>query len=196
MDGHAARPGFANRIQHLNDIKPLLTESKYKRAMEQLLTDEIDVNTGVVGYRKGKGNTYLRDWDGRIERGRSIVLVDEMTAVALRHKYEHFLADEKWNYPADEYFRKTNLRDAAVIHYFADGERLPSGDIVPGRAGRTWAASKWFDYFHNVRSEYDIQPWCRYDRLLGRTLTDKMTGAVRKMVLSIEFGQRLRGKGA
>lgn len=174
VDGTAENPGFANRIQYINDVKHLLNDDEYRQTIKQILVDEIDVNTGVVGYVKGKGDAFLKDWVERIEKGHSLMLIDEIMAVSLLHRYPHFLADEKWNCPADEFFRRTNIRDAAVIHYFADGIRLPFGNIVLGRAGHTWASIKWFNHFHKVQSEHKLIEWCRYDNVLGESLINKV----------------------
>jgi hypothetical protein len=192
IDGNAENPGFANRVQHLNDIKHLLSDDEYRQTIRQLLVDEIDVNTGVVGHVKGKGDAFLQDWIRRIEQGVSIILIDEILAVSLLHRYPHFLADEKWNCPADEFFRKTNLRDAAIIHYFADGTRLRFGNIVLGRAGHTWASTKWFSHFYKVRSEYKLSEWCKYDNVLCRSLPYKVKSFAERTLLSTKFGQRLR----
>ena len=174
IDGSAENPGWANRVQYVNDIKHLLSDDEYRQTIKQLLIDEIDVNTGVMGHVKGKGDAFLQDWKRRIEKGLSLTLVDEILAVALLHRYPHFLADEKWNCPADEFFRKTNIRDAAIIHYFADGARLPFGNIILGRAGHTWASTKWFTHFYKVRSEYKLNEWCKFDKVLGGNLTHRV----------------------
>jgi hypothetical protein len=68
-------------------------------------------------------------------------LLDEMLVVALIGDYPHFLADEIWNCPADECFRRTNLADAVIIHYFADGHHL-FGNQRMGRNPGTWAGKK------------------------------------------------------
>jgi len=54
VDGTAENPGFANRIKYINDVKHLLNDDEYRQTIKQILVDEIDVNTGVVGYVKGK----------------------------------------------------------------------------------------------------------------------------------------------
>ncbi len=193
IDGSAEHPGFAPRVEHLNSVRHLLSDDEYRQTIKQLLVDEIDVNVGVIGHVKGKGDAFLQDWTRRIEQGPPLILLDEMLAVALLHRYPHFLADERWNCPADDFFRRTNIRDAAIIHYFADGLRLPFGNFVLGRAGyNTWASVKWFDHFNSIRSEYPLDEWCRFDQVLGGSPARKVKSFAVGTLLSTGLGQRLR----
>jgi hypothetical protein len=72
-------------------------------------------------------------------------------------RHRHFLADERWNCPADEFCRRTNLSDACVIHYFADGIRVHG--IRLGRNPATWAGKKWYDTYRDAARKLDLKQW-------------------------------------
>ena len=162
INGSANDHKWGARLRHLEDIKDVLTKEEYDRAKNSLLHDKIDINLGVMGYSKGSGDAFLQDWSQRTKEGGAIGLIDESLTTALCHKYPHYLADEKWNCPAGEFFRQTNLRDAHIIHYFADGA-LAEGFIL-GRNLNTWAGKIWFSKFNEMLQAIDIRPWCKYDR--------------------------------
>ena len=163
VDGTASRPGWANRMKHLEDVRELVDATTYADAVRRLLDERIDVNVGVMGISRPLGDTFLTDWAERMERGRStrIQLMDEMLAVALVAKHRHFLTDEKWNCPADEFFRRTNLADAHVIHYFADGNQVYG--IHLGRNPASWAGKKWYKAYRQAAQHIDLSRWVRAD---------------------------------
>ena len=163
VDGAPGRPGWANRLQFLAGIRGLVDEQTYKVGINRLVNDRIDVNVGVMGIASPAGDAFLADWAERMERGRSqqILLIDEMLAFALLANHQHFLANEIWNCPADEFFRRTNLADARIIHYFADGCRVHG--IRLGRNRDTWAGKKWYAVYRQVARQIDLRHWTQCD---------------------------------
>jgi len=163
VDGTSEQPGFANRMAHLDDIRSLIGEDYHDEAKRQLLNERIDVNIGVMGIARPAGNAFLDDWADFMERGgsRRILLMDEMLVVALMNRHRHYLADETWNCPADEFFRQTNLADASIIHYFADGHTIHG--IRLGRNPSTWAGRKWFDMYLQAADRLELDRWTRFD---------------------------------
>lgn len=81
--------------------------------------------------------------------------------VAILPQHRHHLADERWNCPADEFFRNTNLAGAGVIHYFADGTRV--GGTRLGRNPGSWAGRKWYAGFGEAAGAIDLDRWRRLD---------------------------------
>jgi len=159
VDGSPDRPGWANRVGHLESVRGFLDADTHAEAFRRLVEERIDINVGVMGISRPLGEPFLADWSERMERGRSsgILLFDEMLTVGLAGKYPHYLADEKWNCPADEFFRRTNLADARIIHYFADGLRVH--EIRLGRNPFTWAGKKWYEACREAGQVLDLGPW-------------------------------------
>src|SRR5581483_8442512 len=157
------KSGWPNRVQLLNGVRHLVDADTYAEALRRLLDERVDVNVGVMGISRPRGDAFLHDWAEGMEKGRSadIPLLDEMLTLALLPKHHHFLADEKWNCPADEFFRRTNLADACVIHYFADGWRV--GRIRIGRNPATWAGQKWYRAHAGMSRRLDLAAWERSD---------------------------------
>lgn len=163
VDGTVNNPGFANRTRHLEDVRELVDPATYAEAVRRMLDERIDINIGVLGIARPLGDAFLADWAERMERGHSrrIQLMDEMLAVALSATHRHYLADEKWNCPADEFFRRTNLADAHVIHYFADGNKVHG--ISLGRNPATWAGKKWYRAYQQTAQFIDLSRWVQAD---------------------------------
>ncbi|MBW8638008.1 hypothetical protein K1W69_12495 [Hoeflea sp. WL0058] len=111
IDGAAGRPGFDSRMNHLEDIRELIGDDLHQQTAKRMLDDRIDVNVGLVGIARPTGEDFPADWAAHMEKGRDrkILLMDEMTVVALINRHRRHLADEAWNCPADEFFRRTNL---------------------------------------------------------------------------------------
>ncbi len=164
IDGTSAIPGFGNRVGHLSDARDIIDPELFERAKRRMIEDRIDINAGVMGIARPKGDVFFSDWSHHMEkgRGRSIDLLDEILAVALSAKHPHYLADEVWNCPADEYFRRTNLADAKIIHYFAEGARIYSNPL--GRNPHSWAGRKWLEACVEAQSRVDLREWIRCDR--------------------------------
>ena len=80
-----------------------------------------------------------------------------MLVVGLLGSHHHFLADEKWNCPADEFFRRTNLADARVIHYFGDGHYVQGMRL--GRNPATWAGKKWYACHARAARQLNLSRW-------------------------------------
>jgi hypothetical protein len=100
-----------------------------------------------------------------MDLGRSIPLVDETLTNLLIADFEHHLADESWNCPADEMFRRTPLREARIVHYFADGVVLDDSRRL-GRNRETEAGRAWFDAFDEMRAELPIEQWTTLEESL------------------------------
>lgn len=163
LDGTPEKPG--GRMCLLPGIRELLGPELYDGAVRRITRDFTDVNIGVMGISSPKGDGFLEDLATLIERGRhqSITLLDEFAVLSLLDRHAHFLADEMWNCPADEFFRRTNLRDAKIIHYFAEGASYRGLQI--GRNRNTWAGLKWFDAYESATRDLDLPQWVARDPL-------------------------------
>jgi hypothetical protein len=161
LDGSPEKPG--GRMGMLKAISHLVDPAIYEAAVRRITLERKDVNIGVMGVSRPRGDAFIRDLTELTERGRheNIMLLDEMLVVALLGIHEHSLADEMWNCPADEFFRQTNLRDARIIHYFAEG--MSYRGITIGRRRTSWAGLKWFDAFESAAKELDLEAWVSRD---------------------------------
>jgi hypothetical protein len=166
-DGYGG-PGQWSRVELLKGVRNLVDRETYAEALRRMRDERIDVNIGVMGISRPRGDAFLADWAERIERGRGqgSLLLDEMLVVALLPKHRHFLADEEWNCPADEFFRRTNLGDARVIHYFADGTSVHG--IRIGRNPATWAGRGWYAAYADARRELNLAVWESSDPTFAR----------------------------
>lgn len=198
VDGTEAAPGFGNRIAHLSDLKPIIDPELFEQAKRRMLEDRIDINAGVMGIARPKGDAFLSEWSHLMEkgRGRSIYLLDEISVVALSAKHPHYLADEIWNCPADEYFRRTNLADARIIHYFAEGARVYSNPL--GRNPHTWAGRKWLEACVEAQSHIDLREWIKCDpdfpRVIPREFAERLPiGSWKRLSAVTRLGSRGRG---
>ena len=159
VGGSPDRPGWSNRLALLEGVRPLIEPETWEKATRRLVDERIDVNVGVMGISRPRGDAFLTDWSERMERGRAsrIDLMDEMLVVALLADHRHELAEEAWNCPADEFFRTTNLADANVIHYFADSHLLLGSRL--GRNPATWAGQKWIEAHDDCARHLDLHRW-------------------------------------
>jgi len=188
VDGTAERRGWSDRVALLEGIRGLVDARVYEAALERLVNERLDVNIGVMGIARPRGDAFLADWAQALERdpGRRALLLDEMTVVSILPNHRHFLAEEAWNCPADEFFRRTNLADARVIHYFADGNHVYGMRL--GRNPETWAGRKWYDAYRETARQLDLRPWERADPTLRppgplRRLFPRGAGRPIRMVL-------------
>jgi len=163
VDGSPERPGWADRVGLMRRIRNLVGEDAFNRAVSRMIDQRIDINAGVMGIARPQGEAFLAEWAEYAEAGRSrnIPILDELLVVALATRHGHYLAGEPWNCPADEFFRRTNLGDARIIHYFADGTR-PFG-IRLGRNPATWAGRKWYQAYRQAAADLDLGRWKRTD---------------------------------
>jgi len=168
VNGTATDHRWAYRLGHLDDIRTLLSEEEFSAARKKLLEDRIDINIGVMGYSKGRGDAFMRDFFVRIEKAKkrkmTMSCLDEMIILALSNKYPHHLAEEKWNCPADVFFRKTSLKEAVIVHYFADGAQVEGRKM--GRQPNTEAGPLWFSKFNELSEKVDLSYWKKYDEVV------------------------------
>lgn len=164
IEGTPERPG--GRVALINGIRHLIDDDTYAKALRRVTVEQQDVNIGVMGISRPRGNAFLSDYSEHMERGRMgpVALLDEMLVVALLSRHRHCLADEFWNCPADEFFRRTNLRDARIIHYFGEGASYRG--MVYGRNRNTWAGKRWFDAFESAARDLPLDKWVARDPLL------------------------------
>lgn len=169
IEGNPDVHGDVSRLGHLEDVRALLGQARFEIAVHRMVHDRIDVNIGLLGISRTTGAAFLSEWAKLMEaaRDRKIVLLDEMLVVGLLAGYPHYLADEAWNCPADEIFRRTNLADAIVLHYFGDGAVL-SGRQRMGRNAATWAGREWYKAYGEASSALDLRPWRLLDRNFDR----------------------------
>ncbi len=163
IGGTHEKRGPFDRVDHLEGVRNLLAPKTFEIAMHRLVQEKIDVNIGVFGISLPRGAAFLNDWAAHMERGRgkNILLLDEMLVNGLLGIHDHYLADEAWNCPADEYFRYTNLADAKVIHYFGDGDTRLGSRM--GRNPATWAGMLWFQMYKEASDIIDFGPWRTHD---------------------------------
>lgn len=168
VDGSPGSPGWGNRSGELDQIRDLVDPEALEATTRRLLEERIDVNVGVMGVARPRGDAFLADWSARMERGNGagIQLLDELLVVALLSQHRHALVDEAWNCPADEFFRRTNLADARVIHYFADGHRVHG--LRLGRNRSTWAGKRWYEVYEQAALELDLRRWRYLDPTFQR----------------------------
>jgi hypothetical protein len=160
VDGSPDRPrGSLYRMGLMEQLRDLVDGDTYSTAVRRLVDDRIDINVGVMGVSRPKGDVFLNEWSELMERRRhdGILLLDELLVVVLLPRHRHFLADEAWNCPADEFFRRTNLADARVIHYFGDGHIVDGTRL--GRNPATWAGRKWYKVYREAAKQIDLRHW-------------------------------------
>lgn len=165
IEGSREKPGWANRVGHLESVREFVEPQVFSAALARMLQERIDVNVGVMGIAKRSGGAFLEDYCAAMERARpkQILLADEMLTVALIAKHRHDLAEEAWNCPADELFRRTNPLEAKVLHYFGDGCRV--NGLRLGRNLTTWAGRMWYRVYELAARELDLDFWERRDPL-------------------------------
>ena len=182
--GSIDRKGACCRIDHLNDIRHVLQKEEFEAASDGLLNRNLDINIGVMGCVKGKSDAFLRELDERIRayaaQERIIKFpVDEMLTLALSYRYQHYLAEEKWNCPEDEFFRRTDIKDANIIHYFAEG--LERGGRVLGRSRDTEAGKLWFAKLEELSRDQKLDYWLKLDPFFNRPkkgIKDRIAGPI------------------
>lgn len=195
IDRKPGEHGRISRMELLDGLKGLLDAEILARAAHRLVHDRIDINVGVLGVSRPLGDEFLAAWSKYMEIGRDqkVLLLDEMLVVALIDRYPHFLADEIWNCPADEYFRRTNLSDAVAIHYFADGVHL-FNDRRLGRNPQTWAGRKWYEAYFETAGVIDLTRWRildpRFDRSVEPVFAGPPGAALRNGLRDVERGIR------
>lgn len=166
IDGTRENPGEISRFEHFETVKELLCPDLFERTIERLVSQRIDLNIGVLGICRPRGNGFMEAWEHHMEKGRGqgIPILDELLVCALVNNHPHHLAGEIWNCPADEHFRRTNISDAKVIHYFADGHCI-SGVHRMGRNYNTWAGRKWYQAYVEATATLDLERWKMLDDL-------------------------------
>ena len=171
IEGTPERHGRCSRVNLLNKIRKLVAPQIHARTMHNLLAHRLDVNVGVMGVTAAGGQDFLDQWAKAIEADpqRRIPLLDEMLALALFSEHEHSLMDETWNCPADEFFRRSNLADARIIHYFAEGTTIRGMRL--GRNPATWAGKIWYDTYREVSARFNTSRWEKPDPYFSPALT-------------------------
>ncbi len=164
VNGTPNRRGWADRVSHLNSVRKLLGEPLHAAALKRMTVDHVDVNIGVLGVSRPVGQRFLDDFSARMEAGRQsrIPLMDEMLVVGMLPAHRHALAGERWNCPADVFFRTTPLEAAAIVHYFADAHRVQ--DLLLGRSPARSAGRLWFNAAAKAAREIDLKRWIAFDK--------------------------------
>lgn len=169
VGGTRDRPGEMCRVDHLAAVAGLIGPELHEQALRRMLDDGIDLNIGVIGISRPRGDAFLADWAAALERGRGrdIAIMDEMLVVGLVNRHPHWVAEERWNCPADAPFRTTSLDEAAAIHFFADGHLL-DGRVRLGRNRHSEAGQMWYDAWREAGRALDLARWRRLDRRFDR----------------------------
>ncbi|MFT7529860.1 MAG: hypothetical protein ACI9FD_000863 [Gammaproteobacteria bacterium] len=194
IDGSEIRPCGLSRVGLLKGVRELVAADTFSNALNRMLVDRIDINIGVMGVERDLSGSFLNDLSNAMEKSISgkITLLDEMLVVALSAKHSHYLADEAWNCPADEFFRRTNLADAHIIHYFADNERV--GGARLGRNPATWAGKKWYINYKSAANDLNLRYWQKRDPMfigaMARTLAHGLPNA--RSIAKRSYKQRKR----
>ena len=163
VEGTPERRGWGDRISLLDGIKSLLKSEDYDAARERLLVHGIDINIGLMGFSRPTGDAFLREWAEHMERGQGLKasIMDEMLINALQGRHRCHLVDDKWNCPASEFYRLTNVFDARMIHYFADGSRIFGARMA--RSMSSLAGRLWLKAYAEAGQHLDLVRWRKYD---------------------------------
>lgn len=151
------------RIWMVDKVKPLIGAERHERVVRRITDERLDINVGVMGVSRPRGDGFLDAWGDCMERGRDgpYVLLDEMSVVALFDEHPHYLADEMWNCPADEMFRRTDPAHAKILHYFMDAVVIDGRRM--GRNMKTWAGQRWRDAYLAAKADVDLKHWRMHD---------------------------------
>ena len=118
LNGSPKQHQWGTRIGVLLQLRPILSEEEVKMARYRILKKRIDINIGVFGYVKDKGAEFLNEFTSKMDlafqKGMHPGILDEFVIISIIYKHPHCLADEKWNCPADEFFRKTDIKKASI----------------------------------------------------------------------------------
>jgi len=149
----------SGRLKMLEGVAPLVGRERYERAVIRVRDERVDINVGVMGFARPRGDAFLAEWSDCMEqgRGKDILLLDEMSVVALAEHHPHYLADEQWNCPADEMFRSIDPAEAKILHFFLDGAVIDGRRI--GRNVETWTGRQWFEAYRAAKADIDLSRW-------------------------------------
>lgn len=161
-------PPQASRLTMLKGVAPLVGQERYERAVIRVGQERVDINVGVMGFARPRGDAFLAEWSDLMEqgRGKDILLLDEMLVVALAEHHPHYLADERWNCPADEIYRSIDPAEAKILHFFLDGAVIDGRRI--GRTVETWTGRQWFEAYRAARADIDLSRWRLGDEYFPR----------------------------
>ena len=163
VEGTPERRGWGDRVVLLEGVKPLLKPDDYNAAFERIVVQGRDINIGLMGFSRPKGDAFLLEWAEHMERGQGLKasIMDEMLINALHGRHRCHLVDDRWNCPASEFYRITNVFDAQVIHYFADGNRIFGARMA--RSMSSLAGRLWLKAYAEADEHLDLARWRRYD---------------------------------
>ena len=163
IEGTPERRGWGDRVGALDGVKSLLAPQDYSAAFERLVVQGIDVNIGLMGFSRPTGDAFLLDWADHMERGRDLkaFIMDEILVSALHGRHRCELVDDRWNCPANEFHRLTNITDARMIHYFSDGGRMFGAKV--GRNASSLAGRTWLKAYAEANQHLDLRRWRKYD---------------------------------
>jgi len=152
-------PPPAGRLIMLKGIAALVGQQRYERAVVRVRDERVDINVGVMGFARPRGDGFLAEWSECMEQGRGqdILLLDEMSIVALAEHHPHYLADEQWNCPADEIYRSIDPAEAKILHFFLDGAIINGRRI--GRTLETWTGRQWFEAYRAAKKDINLSRW-------------------------------------
>jgi hypothetical protein len=163
VEGSPERRGWGDRMILLDGVKSILKPEDYEATRERFIVQGIDVNIGLMGFSRPKGDAFLLEWAAHLEQGRSLhaPIMDEMLINALLGRHRCYLTGDMWNCPASEFYRFTSPYEARMVHYFSDGNEIFGARMA--RSTSTLAGRLWLKAYAEAGQHVDLARWRKYD---------------------------------
>lgn len=142
-------------------IENVLGDIFNEKQMNAALSGHPAVNVGVLACNRDKGRKLLRKWKQITTQAAGKFIADEIAMQGVYIWYDHFVADEKFNYSC--HYGKL-LNEAKIIHYHGNKH---TG--LHRESSRLWWA--WVQNILTSKS-YDLEKWLQADPDANRVLTE------------------------
>lgn len=142
-------------------IKNVLGDVFNEKQMTAALDSHPAVNVGVLAHNKEKGRKLLRKWKQVTKQVAGKFIADEIAMQGVYIWYDHFVADETFNYSCHY---GPILENAKIIHYHGNKH---TG--LHRQSSRLWWATVKEIIDEN---NYDIREWLSYDSDCNRVLRE------------------------
>ena len=136
--------------KRIDTLKHLISEENYNESINH----KAAVNCGVVGYCKGKADTFQEEWEGLTDKGAGIFIMEEIACQVTYWKYPHHLAPLEWNVSV----LYGDLESSKIIHYH--GHKHTN---LERKISRYWWAELGWALEDNKISKESFQFWTEYD---------------------------------